>query len=558
MSNRPLPIGHQDFKELRDGNYLYVDKSDMISQIVKDRAKVYLYTRPRRFGKSLNLSMLDAFFNIQYSKDNTWFEGLKVSDCIECRDHKNSYPVICFDFKDIGSDNSDGFTKDILSKVADVYRDHSYLLNSDRIDVFDKNYIKGILSKTLGLPDIRRSLLDLSRMLYQHHGKEVVVLIDEYDNPINNSFGKKSYEESLQFIRVMLSSVMKGNRYLAFGVITGVMQISKESIFSGLNNIKVNNIFSKDFDEVFGFTDDDVRSILSEYGHPESYDEVRAWYDGYIFGDVDIFNPWSLLNYIDNGFTPGTYWAGTSGNSIIESLLECASPQLYDELQILSNGGSIRKKVNPAITFDDLRNGKDSIYSMMVMSGYLSAVPSGNGYDLSLPNGEMHVVFGDTIGSYLDRNVADGSFNSWITTLSDALMGNDPSTIRDVLHDLFTESTGSLMLSSENIYRTYLLGVMMPLRGTYSLSAEFENGNGRYDIMLRSNIPRFPNIIIEIKRSTSKSSLQSDAETALLQIEDRNYVHGLSGKTILYGISFFGKEPCVVSDVLPSPQTSSL
>ncbi|MBQ8643483.1 MAG: AAA family ATPase [Candidatus Methanomethylophilaceae archaeon] len=288
---RPLPIGVQDFKEVRDEGYLYVDKSDMIPQILSQKSKVYLYTRPRRFGKSLNLSMLDAFFNIKYPKDNTWFDDLKVSDCKECDEHRNAYPVIYLDFKRLNSKDMETFNEKLSEMLSMLYDSFGYLLDSKNISVREAELIQLTIDEELTPSKMYSSILRLSELLYKHHGKKVIVLIDEYDNPIHNAFGKPHHQEILDSMRDILSSALKGNDSLQFGVVTGVMQISKESIFSGLNNLRVNNVLSKDFDEMFGFTDEEVEAVLEEYGHPERIDEAREWYDGYRFGDANVYNP---------------------------------------------------------------------------------------------------------------------------------------------------------------------------------------------------------------------------------------------------------------------------
>ena len=293
-----MPIGIQDFKEIREKEYLYVDKSEMMPHILSSGVKVYLCTRPRRFGKSLNLSMLDAFFNLKYPKDNKWFDGLKVSECEECQKHKNEYPVINFDFKELSAISMDAFKLDVVSTMSDLYRQHKYLLDSEVLVDFDKQYITDVIGKRLNYLELRKSMSVLSHMLHEHHGKKVIVLFDEYDNPINHSYGKPFQQDVVDFMRDLLSSVLKGNSSLEFGVVTGVMQIAKESIFSGLNNLEVNNIFSQEFDESFGFTDDEVRMICEDNGHPEKYPEAKEWYDSYRFGNVDVYNPWSIIKYV--------------------------------------------------------------------------------------------------------------------------------------------------------------------------------------------------------------------------------------------------------------------
>ncbi|MBQ8180081.1 MAG: AAA family ATPase, partial [Candidatus Methanomethylophilaceae archaeon] len=384
---RALPICVQDFREVREGNYLYVDKTDMIPRILSDGAKVHLCTRPRRFGKSLNLSMLDAFLNLGYPHDNTWFDGLKVSDCRGFDPHRNAHPVIYFDFKDLNATSYEDFLRKLGLNLSRLYRKYGYLADSERLDRADRMDYESIITRTADSAEIEYSLRNLSDMLFKHHGRKVVVLLDEYDSPLHNAYGTTFHGDVLGIMRGMLSSALKGNESLAFGVVTGVMQIAKESIISGLNNLEVNNIFNSDFDEMFGFTDDEVRAICDEYGHPDKYDEAREWYDGYRFGNTDVYNPWSVLKFVKSGFVPRTYWAGTSGNSIIDTLLDNADGKTFDEIGLLARGVPAPKTVDPTVTFADLRGRPDNIYSVMVMSGYLRAEPSGRSHMLSLPNG---------------------------------------------------------------------------------------------------------------------------------------------------------------------------
>ena len=543
---RALPIGVQDFKEIRDSNLLYIDKSDMISQILSEGAVAYLYTRPRRFGKSLNLSMLDAFFNIRYPKDNKWFDGLKVTECIECQEHKNAYPVIYFDFKELGVASTEMFDVDLKLKISDLYRQHKYILNSEILDDLDKQYFKDVLEEKVEPLKLRKSISALSRMLCEHHGKKVIVLFDEYDNPMLNAYGKEFHRNIIQFMKDIMTSVFKGNESLEFGVITGITQIAKESIFSGLNNLKVDNILSTKYDEMFGFTNDEVKSICTEYGHPEKYPEAKEWYDGYRFGDADIYNPWSVINYIDEGFKPQTYWAGTSGNSILNDLFELSSHEMWSEFRRLAQRERILYTVTPTITFQDIIANERNIYSMLVMSGYLTARVEADGRTfVSIPNGEMANVFGNMI---MNRMNVDSVY---VGSLSKAFISGNESAIEQYLYDMFASSAGNAMLNDEHSYQAFITGMLMYLFGKYSVKADFEEGNGRYDIRLERKYGDFPNVVIEIKRIPTDSSDEtatSVAEKALEQIKDKDYLHGLTGNTLLYGIAFRNKKPTVLSE----------
>ena len=543
---RALPIGVQDFKKIRDSDLLYIDKTDMISQILSEGADVYLYTRPRRFGKSLNLSMLDAFFNIRYPKDNKWFDGLKVSECKECQEHKNAYPVIYFDFKELGVASTEMFDVDLKLKISDLYRQHKYILNSEILDDLDKQYFKDVLEEKVEPLKLRKSISALSRMLCEHHGKKVIVLFDEYDNPMLNAYGKEFHRNIIQFMKDIMTSVFKGNESLEFGVITGITQIAKESIFSGLNNLKVDNILSTKYDEMFGFTNDEVKSICTEYGHPEKYPEAKEWYDGYRFGDADIYNPWSVINYIDEGFKPQTYWAGTSGNSILNDLFELSSHEMWSEFRRLAQRERILYTVTPTITFQDIIANERNIYSMLVMSGYLTARVEADGRTfVSIPNGEMANVFGNMI---MNRMNVDSVY---VGSLSKAFISGNESAIEQYLYDMFASSAGNAMLNDEHSYQAFITGMLMYLFGKYSVKADFEEGNGRYDIRLERKYGDFPNVVIEIKRIPTDSSDEtatSVAEKALEQIKDKDYLHGLTGNTLLYGIAFRNKKPTVLSE----------
>ncbi len=550
---RALPIGVQDFKEVRDSDYLYVDKSDMISQILSEGAKVYLYTRPRRFGKSLNLSMLDAFFNIKYPKDNRWFDGLKVSECNECQEHKNAYPVIYFDFKELGVANIDTFNSDLVDGMSDLYRTHKYLLDSDSIDEVDRSYFMDVISRRMNPIKLRKSISTLSRMLYEHHGKKVIVLFDEYDNPLLNAYSKEFHKDIIQFMRDIMTSVFKGNESLMFGIITGVTQIAKESIFSGINNLKVNNIFSSKFDEMFGFTNDEVKSICEEYGRPDKYEEAKEWYDGYRFGDTEVYNPWSVLNYVDEGFRPQAYWAGTSGNSIIDTLLDYSDEKVFEELLKLSQGETIEKTVDPTITFEDINGNPNNVYSIMVMSGYLNAVPIGRRHHISLPNGEMYQVFGDLLAKYVSRRYGDNDTISKVRRFSDAIVDNDPEELEKALYDLFASTLSTKILDHEHAYQSAMAMLLMNLHGKYRVRLEFENGKGFMDIIMEPKVPLLPNIVIELKRLKSEESVDRlipEAKIALEQIHDRDYIFGMKGRIFLYGIAFKGMEAKVLSETL--------
>ena len=546
-----MPIGIQDFKEIRENDCLYIDKSDMISQILSKRIKVHLYTRPRRFGKSLNLSMLDAFFNLRYPKDNGWFDGLKVSDCDECQIHRNVYPVIYLDLKILKTLDYQTFLDSVQDLMSNTYDLFGYLLDSDKLTDREKKIVKSTIDEELNTSKLMDSILILSKLLHKHHGKKAIILLDEYDNAINNAYGMECHRDVLNIMKGLLSSALKGNDSLQFGVVTGVMQISKESIFSGLNNLEVNNIFSTDFDEMFGFTDDEVKRICEDYNHPEKYEEAKEWYDGYRFGDADVYNPWSILKYVKSGFKPQTYWAGTSGNDIIRTLLQNSDDNVLDDLRILAEGGSITKSLDPTVAFDNLEMNRDNIYSVMAMSGYLRAQPVGRNFSISIPNGEMYNVFSKEIANHLSTVYGEPDILKLIQSLSDSLIANDVPALENTLYEIFAGTFGSFMLSSEKVYQAIITTLLLSLARRYVIKAEFENGKGRYDTLTESRVPGCPHVVIELKRCDTDADddkVAEDATRALTQIKENDYGFGLKGDIILYGIAFRGKEPKILSE----------
>ena len=487
---RSIPIGVQDFIKIRQLDLYYIDKTDLIDAILRDvGTEVFLYTRPRRFGKSLNLSMLDAYLNIEYA-GNTWFDGLAISEKRPDDPMKNGFPVINIDLKETDDEKYEGFLDRIHVRITDLYTHFDYLSESDCIpSTYRERFIR-VKNRECTSAELSSSVKHLSEMLKMYHGVKPIILIDEYDSPLNSTYGAKTHEKVLKFLKGMLSDALKGNDSLGFAVITGVMQISKESIFSGLNNIKVNNIFSAKSDEMFGFTSEEVRNLCSDYGHPEKYDEAHQWYDGYVFGNAEIYNPWSVLNYVKNGFKPDGYWAGTSGNSIIKTLLNRADKAVLDDLKVLSEGGSITHRIDSRISYADMTD-LDGIYSVMTLSGYLKAIPSGRQYHLSIPNMEMFDEFGKMVISGFDNPMIGALDN-----LCDSIIDDDVDGISSGLSSLLMEVLSSRVLDHEHSYQAFTVGLLRKLCGRYSMYADGERGKGNYDILLRSNLPCGRHIIM--------------------------------------------------------------
>lgn len=542
-----IPIGVDDFKELRDRGGYYVDKTPLISDILNSGlTKVFHFIRPRRFGKSLNISMLDAYLNMEY-EGNTWFDGLAISDKRPNDPLKNSFPVIKLDLKDLNTENYEGFLNSLRKKISTLYSRFRYLDVSLELDPLYQDRYKTLYREGSDDEDLANSVRYLCEMLEMHHGRKAVVLIDEYDSPMNSSYGSNTQESILGFLKRFYSSALKSNESLGFAVITGVMQISKESIFSGLNNILVNNVFSTESDEMFGFTSEEVRNLCSDYGHSEKYDEARQWYDGYVFGNAEIYNPWSVLNYVKNGFRPDEYWAGTSGNSIINTLLNRADKIVYDDLKVLGEGKSITRMIDSRISYADMTD-MNGIYSVMTLSGYLKAVPSEDGYLLSIPNMEMYRVFGKMVMAKLENKVT-----VTLDAFCNSIRKNDTDGISRNLSSLLMEVLSSRVLDHEHSYQAFIAGMLLKLCGRYSMYADGERGKGNYDILLRSNLPCDRHIIMEFKKTRSNTrddTMEGMTQAALQQIRDREYFHGLSGEVLMYGIVVRGKDVKVSFEIV--------
>ena len=540
-----IPSGVDDFREIREGGYYFVDKSELVSDIVNDRSKVFLFTRPRRFGKSLNLSMIDAFFNLEY-KGNKWFDGLKVNSHPEVEEHRNAYPVISLCMKDLFVSRRDMFLPMFKGMLSRTFRPFEYLKKSDKVSESLRDLYLG--KDPVYFEDARA--LDfipaLCQMLEQHHGVKPIVLIDEYDNPINNAFNKDTYDYVVGFIREFYSLTLKGNPHMSFAVVTGVMQIAKESIFSGLNNLRVDNVFSKKFDERYGFTEPEVKDLCTYYGHPEKFEEAKEWYDGYRFGDADVYNPWSLLTYIYNDFEPGTYWADTSGNDILETFLDGLDDSTYGDLVALGNGKTVSKQIYPSVSMRDVDGDLDAVYSVMAVTGYLNAVPEGdNDYRLSIPNRELYKVFYENVTRSLKMDVGVA-----MRRFLGSMERKDVPKMEESLFMLFSKNFFDILMRDEADYRLVLATIALGRGGRYDVGIEREAGNGRADIIMRRNDPRYPNIVVELKKSRSKTdifnTMEKEARKALTQIKTKEYYLGMKGKTYLYGVCFQNKKAKVL------------
>ncbi|MDO5853768.1 MAG: AAA family ATPase [Thermoplasmata archaeon] len=541
---RNLPVGIEDFAAIRDRGLYYADKTSMIAEIERlDGTGVFIITRPRRFGKSLSISMLDAYFNMEYA-GNTWFDGLDISRTMPDDPMKNSRPVVLLCLKDLDSSNYAQFKDDLSATMSELFGTFEYLSESDRVMSKDREWFREIFDGKANLSVLKKSIRILCRMLERHHGRKPVVLIDEYDNAVNNAYSNAAVQRNvMNVLRGLLSQGLKGNKSMEFAVVTGVMQISKEGLFSGMNNVFVYNVLNPGFGEMFGFTEEEVRKLLEECGHPEKMRTAKRMYDGYRFGDVDVYNPWSILCYAQSGFKADLYWANTGSDAVLRGMIRNADDDTCGRLVALASGGRIEGAVDSQVTFEQLTEASGSLMSVLVMSGYLKAVPRrGGGYRLSAPNGEVRSILSTSIASF-----ASPDNTSKAREFSEALVRGDTDAARLAAERILRMHVGSLALKCENDYRNLFMGLLMASSPGYAVSAEFEAGDGRYDLRMspeRGGV----GAVIEVKhlRKGGTAALESAARGALEQALSRGYAEGLPEGSHVYGMAFTGKTVFVV------------
>lgn len=532
MNMKDIPIGVDDFKKIREKNAYYVDKTGLIVDIVSSPAtEVFLFTRPRRFGKSMNMSMLDAFFAMDYD-GNGWFEGLKVMSDERCNEIMNSRPVISISLTGLDSGDYNAFISDLKEIVSEACDRHSYLKGWETESIYKQKFI-GLQNGDISEAELKRSLLTLSTALFKYHGRKAIILIDEYDSAINNSFGTEAHDRILNFMRDFLSNALKGNDSLEFGVMTGVMQIAKESLFSGLNNLYTNSIFSTDFDEEFGFTENDVTSLLEYYGHPEKLDEVKDWYDGYRFGDAEIYNPWSILNYIRRGFVAGPYWLNEGNPDLILESLNLNGSDAMKLLTDLYNDGTTTVELSGDLALSDL-DSISGLLSLMTGSGYLKAVSLENGlYALSLVNREVK--------SGLLKQLTEGRRKFlYANSISKALLEGLPDIVQEEFERFLDTQLDSKLTRDERYYQAFMLGLLNCLTTEYYIRSEYRGGKGYADIAVIPRNGKGPFAIIELKDETpdtDDASMHKIADRALNQIRNLRYYSDLHGLVRMYGIA---------------------
>ena len=560
---KKLPIGIDGFEKLRTNDFYYVDKTGFIADLLRDWGEVNLFTRPRRFGKTLNMSMLKCFFEI--GTDKSLFDGLKIAeDKALCAEYQGQFPVIFISLKSVDGLTFEAAAAALRRLIGREASRFGFLLQSNRLDTDDKKLYRALTAVeggTFSMADdvLADSLKTLSQLLAKYYGRKVVILIDEYDVPLDKAFQGGYYDEMVSLIRNLFGNALKTNDSLQFAVLTGCLRISKESIFTGLNNLNVMTVSDPYFCDSFGFTDDDVKELLDYYGLGAYRDAMRDWYDGYQFGNVSIYCPWDVIKYAqillrDPEAEPENYWANTSGNGIIRRLLQKADQTTRDEVEQLINGESIVKTVRQELTYRDIEDSIDNIWSVLYSTGYLTSRGrlTGKQMKLALPNREVRELFIDLVKDWFrEETRAD---TSRINRFCAAFPKGDVATIQDMLHDYLWDSisvrdTAVRSSMKENFYHGMLLGLLQS-QESWIVRSNAETGIGYSDISVAT--PERLGIVIELKYAED-GNLEAACAKALAQIDEKKYAEGLRRrgmKTILkYGIAFWEKECMVVPGV---------
>lgn len=567
-----LPVGIDDFRKLRESHFYYVDKTRLIEQLLLNWSEVTLFTRPRRFGKTLNMSMLKSFFDI--GTDKALFDGLYISGNKElCDEYMGKYPVIFLSLKGVeGLTYEEAFEAFVRIMGKEVNR-VSFLADSDKLTQIEREQYEGLtIMKNGRLAFDKEKLISslqlLSQLLYKHYGKKVVILIDEYDVPLDKAFQNGYYNEMVSLIRGLFGQALKTNEFLQFAVLTGCLRISKESIFTGLNNFKVMSITDSRFDEQFGFTDEEVKKLLSDYDMDSHFDEVKEWYDGYHFGRAYVYCPWDVINHVDHlrddsDAKPQTYWINSSGNSLVRRLINRADSSTKDEIERLIAGEAIEKVIRLDLTYDEIENSIDNIWSVLFTTGYLTKIgevklPDSESYAymLVIPNKEVREVFVLQIQEWFKAIVAND--NDTMSLLSKAILDKDEAILARQLNIVMGRMISILDTKApddmkENFYHGLLLGLLRGSNPDWLIKSNRESGDGFSDILIKPENPDL-GIVIEVKYAKEFKKLDAACDAAMAQIKQKRYDETLRDEgrcdILAYGIAFCRKRCRVVGEKL--------
>ncbi|RGZ89329.1 hypothetical protein DW967_13530 [Agathobacter rectalis] len=560
-----LPVGIENFEEIRQLGFYYIDKTRLIEQLLQGWGKVTLFTRPRRFGKTLNMSMLKSFFEI--GTDKSLFDGLYISGNKElCDEYMGRYPIIFLSLKGVDGLDFTTARRMLCAILKNELDRHYYLKTSDALTDEDRTQFGKMLQGTD--ENIEDSIRMLSKLLFKHFGQKAVILIDEYDVPLDKAFQNGYYKEMVSLIRGLFGQALKTNEFLQFAVLTGCLRISKESIFTGLNNFKIMSITDSRFDEQFGFTDKEVRRLLSDYGMDSHFDEIKEWYDGYHFGRADVYCPWDVINHVDHlrddsDAKPQTYWINSSGNSLVRRLINRADSSTKDEIERLIAGEAIEKVIRLDLTYDEIDNSIDNIWSVLFTTGYLTKIgevklpdSESYAYKLVIPNKEVREVFVLQIQEWFKAVVANE--NDTMKLLSRAILDKDEQQIARQLNIVMGRMISILDTKApddmkENFYHGLLLGLLRGSNPDWLIKSNRESGDGFSDILIKPEDPD-AGIIIEVKYAKEIKGLDAACDAAMAQIKDKRYDEALRDEDrcdiLAYGIAFCRKRCRVVGEKL--------
>ena len=551
----PLPVGISDFR-VASTQYYYVDKTFLIRDFLDERPMVSLFTRPRRFGKTLNMDMLRTFFEISDEDTSVYFRDKAIWRAGKAyQAYQGKYPVVSVTFKDIKCETWEETLEKLAEVLGNEYARHESLLSSGQCNAVDKAYFRRVMERAASPTELTSAFMTLTRMLHEHFQVAPVIIIDEYDTPIQQGHTKGFYDQVILFMRNLFSGGLKDNSHLSFGFMTGILRIARESIFSGLNNLTINSILDQKYSAYFGFTPEEVRSMAAYYGAEDRYDEICAWYDGYRFGNTEIFNPWSVINYFRNDCRPGAYWQSTGSNEIIGEVLAEAGADIYERLQAILQGETFLTYIDTDVIYPEIRRNPSSVYSFLLVAGYLKAVradPSFTGglmCQVALPNREIALVYKKEILDQLTGIVSP----SLAVSIQEALFSGNGEALRLCIRKFLLESVSSFDSAGENFYHGLVLGLCAMMDSRYTVRSNRESGEGRYDLALIPKVKTLPGILIELKSAgkDDRADLKQLAEAGLSQIREKLYETEFSaqGITIIYrfGVAFRGKEVAVVT-----------
>lgn len=539
-----LPTGIENFKTMIDKSAYYVDKTNFIEDVLSEQ--VVLYTRPRRFGKTLNMSMLYYFFSIKEKENAYLFDGLNISKNKDALKHQNKYPTIFISLKEMKSLTFDAQISSFSNVIYELLEKNLEILSSDQLSDTTKDILNKLHNRSSCIEDLKISLRVITNALYTYYQQKVIVLIDEYDVPLQAAYQNNYYEEMVEFLRSVFSSALKTNDALEKGIMTGCLRISKESIFTGLNNFTAYSVLNNISSEFFGFTESEVKQLLKDYNLSEKMDEVKEWYDGYQFGNKEIYNPWSTLMYVKNitqdvSFKPIFFWANTSGNDIVVKYIQNGDKKLRKEFDLLMNGQSLIKYIKPELTYREMDN-INNIYSFLLLTGYLKVIKDRgeNQYELIIPNKEVYEIYKQSFMSYFEDYTTSKK-----NELYQELVDGDAKKVNLLLNDILLRSI-SYFDNQESFYHGFLVGLL----NDYEVVSNKESGNGRFDVCVLPENILGTIVLIECKHSISEDNLIDDAKEGARQIVEKKYLEEHRFKkyenAIGYGISFYKKQCYVV------------